>query len=79
MAARLRGADVEYLHVPVTVKAPGGNDRYEAPFLLDTGAIDSMAPATALRRIGITPVGSKTYELADGSRQEFSFGIAQIL
>jgi hypothetical protein len=57
--------------VPVTVKALGGNDRYEAPFLLDTGAIDSMAPATALRRIGITPVGSKAYELADGSRRRF--------
>ena len=78
MAVRMRGADVGFIYVPVSVKAVGGDDRYEAPFLLDTGAIDSMAPATALRRAGIAPVGSKTYELADGSRQEFPFGLARI-
>lgn len=67
-----------FIYVPVSVKAVGGDERYEAPFLLDTGAIDSMAPATALRKVGVEPVGSKTYELADGSRQEFPFGLARI-
>jgi clan AA aspartic protease len=78
MAVRLRGANVGFIYVPVSVKAVGAEGRYEAPFLLDTGAIDSMAPEGALRKAGITPVGSKTYELADGTRQEFAFGIAQI-
>ena len=78
MAARLRGADVGFIYVPVSVKAVGGEERYNAPFLLDTGAIDSMAPGAALQRVGITPVGSKVYELADGRRQEFRFGLAQI-
>ena len=68
-----------FIHVPVSVKAPGTvQDRYDALFLIDTGAIDSMAPASELRRVGITPVGRKTYELADGSRQEYAFGVAQI-
>jgi clan AA aspartic protease len=78
MAVRLRGADVGFIYVPVSVKAVGGEDRYEAPFLLDTGAIHSMAPAAALRKVGVEPVGTKTYELADGSQQEFRFGLARI-
>jgi len=70
---------VGFVHVPVSVKVPGSSeDRYEALFLVDTGAIDSMAPSHELRRAGIQPVGRKTYELADGSRQEFAFGLAQI-
>ena len=67
-----------FIHVPVSVKALGGDERYEAPFLLDTGAIDSMAPAAALRKVGVEPVGTKTYELADGRQQEFRFGLARI-
>lgn len=68
-----------FIHVPVSIKAPGGSqDRYDALFLVDTGAIDSMAPSSALLKAGIQPVGRKTYELADGSRHEYAFGVAQI-
>ena len=67
------------IRLPVSVKAPGtSRDRYEASFLVDTGAIDSMAPSSELRRIGIQPVGRLTYELADGSRKEYEFGIVQL-
>jgi clan AA aspartic protease len=52
--------------------------RYRADFLVDTGATDSMAPAGALRRAGIKPVGSTAYELADGSIRQFSFGLVVI-
>lgn len=51
---------------------------FRAEFLVDTGATDSMAPASALRRIGIKPVGKTTYELADGTPVEFEFGTAVI-
>lgn len=51
---------------------------FQAEFLVDTGATDSMAPASALRRIGIKPVGKTTYELADGRPIEFEFGTAVI-
>ena len=68
-----------FIRVPVSVKAPGqSQDHYNALFLVDTGAIDSMAPSSELRRAGVQPVGRKTYELADGSRQEYEFGLAQI-
>src|SRR5215467_1671694 len=76
---RASGEPVGFIHLPVSVKVPGASvDRYEAVFLVDTGAIDTMAPSSELRRIGIEPVGRETYELADGSSQEFEYGIAQL-
>lgn len=51
---------------------------FEAVFLVDTGATDSMAPASELSKAGIQPVGITTYELADGSLREYPFGLAQI-
>ena len=43
------------LHVPVLVKAPNRSTAgYEALFLVDTGAIDSMVPASAALKAGIT-------------------------
>jgi clan AA aspartic protease len=67
------------IHVPVAIRRVASVDGvYRAQFLVDTGATDSMAPASELRRIGVTPVGSKTYELADGARHEYAFGLARI-
>jgi predicted aspartyl protease len=37
-----------------------------------------MAAASDLSRAGITPVGRRTYETADGSVHEYRFGLAQI-
>jgi predicted aspartyl protease len=37
-----------------------------------------MVPTAELRRIGVESVGTTTYELADGTRQQFSFGLVQI-
>ena len=51
---------------------------YHASFLIDTGATDSMAPASELRRLGIEPAGRQTYRLADESLQEYVFGLARI-
>lgn len=67
------------IHVTVSLKAPAGSDgTYETLFLVDTGATDSMAPSDELARIGIRPVGTTTYELANGTLHEYPFGLAQI-
>lgn len=67
------------LNVTVSLRRPGStNGHYEAVFLVDTGASDTMAPASELNRAGIEPAGRLTYELADGTLHEYSFGIAQI-
>ena len=65
-------------YVTVALKAAGGRKRYQADFLVDTGATDTLAPAAALRKIGVKPVGKMAYELADGSLQEFEFGLVEI-
>lgn len=67
------------IHVTVGLKAFDRlNDSYEAEFLVDTGATDSLAPSVELRRIGVQPIGKMAYELADGTLQEYPFGLVQI-
>jgi clan AA aspartic protease len=65
-------------HVSVTIKNPKTDEYFESRFLVDTGAMDSLVPASDLTKIGIQPVGKKTYELADATRIEFDYGLAVI-
>ena len=66
-------------NVTVSMRPPCGTQPpYATQFLVDAGATDSFAPASALRAAGIFPVGKSTYELADGSVAEYDFGLAQI-
>jgi clan AA aspartic protease len=65
-------------YVTVVLKATGGRKKYQANFLVDTGATDSLAPAAELRKIGVKPIGSTAYELADGSLEEYQFGLVEI-
>ena len=67
------------LHVSVALRVPGSSGSgFESLFLVDTGAMDCMAPAAELAKVGIRPIGRTTYELADGTVNEFAFGLAQI-
>jgi len=67
------------IHVTVTLKASQkAKKEYEADFLIDTGATDSMAPASELEKAGIVRRGKITYELATGEMIEFDFGIVEI-
>ena len=65
-------------HVDVKIGRLGSRELYDAKFLVDTGAMDAMAPASELRRVGIQPVGKRTYELASGEIQEYEYGLAEI-
>src|SRR6266545_4383918 len=79
MTIRKQGEKVGFIHIPVSLKVLAGSEiSYEAEFLVDTGATDSMAPASALARVGIKPVGKLPYQLADGRIVEYEFGLAQI-
>ena len=51
---------------------------FEAEFLVDTGAIDCLAPRDKLIAAGIKPEGKSVYELADGRPIEFEYGFARI-
>lgn len=66
-------------HVTVSVVNPTDpQKRWEALFLVDTGATDCMAPGNQLRAIGIQPRGKRTYELADGTEIVLEIGVAEI-
>jgi clan AA aspartic protease len=54
------------------------NKTYESVFLVDTGATDSLVPSNELEAIGIRKEGRMSYELADGTVKEYSFGLARI-
>lgn len=51
---------------------------YEAIFLVDTGAMDSLAPGDELEKIGIQREGKMSYELADGTVKEYPYGLVRI-
>ncbi len=65
-------------HVAVTIRNSRTCESFTKNFLIDTGATESMAPASDLKRIGIKPVGKKEYELASGELAMFEFGLAEI-
>ena len=56
------------------IKGVGGS--FSMPFLVDTGAADTIIPANELEKIGISREGKRAYELADGSVVSFDVGYA---
>ncbi len=72
---------MEFTHVTVRLRnMTTRNGDYEADFLVDTGATDSLAPGAELRKIGLRAIGETAYELANGAVEEFEFeyGLAEI-
>ena len=67
------------IHVEVTIRNPGERSRsWAGPFLVDTGATDSIVPRRHLEGIGLEPVERMVYELANGTRVPMDVGVAQI-
>jgi clan AA aspartic protease len=67
-------------HVDVKIRSLGSsNGAFEAKFLVDTRATDSLVPAVDLKWIGVQPVGKNAYELANGKVEEYEFGLAEIV
>jgi clan AA aspartic protease len=65
-------------HVTVTLKPLTGRKKYEAEFLVDTGAIDCLAPASALERLGVRREARDVYELATGDTVELDVGFVRV-
>lgn len=65
--------------VQITVRNPADSARsWEGPFLVDTGAVDSLIPRERLEQIGLRPEGNRTYELADGRQVEMDITVARL-
>lgn len=68
------------IHVTVSVTSmTGEGDPYEADFLVDTGAIHSMAPRDRLLAAGVQVEGKAVYELANGEAVEYEHGYARMV
>jgi clan AA aspartic protease len=66
-------------HVTVRVSPLTSSKRgFQGEFLVDTGALDCLAPASALRKAGVKVEGRDVYELADGQTAEYSYGHVRV-
>ncbi len=50
----------------------------QGEFLVDTGAIDCLAPESWLKKAGIRKEGKSVYELANGTVVEYPYGFARV-
>jgi clan AA aspartic protease len=53
-----------------------GRDKVEVEFLIDTGAIYSVIPASTARKLGLQKLGREEFTLADGSHRSYDIGEA---
>lgn len=66
-------------HVTVTLSnLTADGEAFEEEFLVDTGAIDCLAPSCALTKAGIVAEGRDVYELANGEIVEYPYGFARV-
>lgn len=66
-------------YVDVTIRNPAAPERtWTGPFLVGTGAFDSLVPRSRLEAIGLLPRGSREYTLADGQRIALDITIAEL-
>jgi len=67
------------IYTDVVIRNPSDPARsWTGSFLVDTGAIETLAPASQLQAIGIEPVSPRLYELADGSEVRLGVGIGRM-
>lgn len=56
-------------HIDATIANPASRRRStRLSFLVDSGAVYSVAPASVLRKLGVKPRSRRTFTLADGSQ-----------
>ena len=66
-------------YVDVTVRNPAQRTRtWTEAFLVDTGAIDSLAPRRSLEAIGLKPTGRRKYATADGREVELDVTVGEL-
>ena len=75
---RKGASNILLTRVAVRLRSFSSNDFYQSQFLVNTGATDSLAQASELKKIGIKAIGKMAYELATGTIVEYEFGLAEI-
>ena len=67
------------IHVDVTIRNPADPSRsWRGPFLVDTGATDTVVPPECIDTVGLEPRAQRTYEMADGRSVRMNVAVAEI-
>ena len=61
---------------PLRISSMDGQQSLDIEATVDTGAFYSTLPARLLRELGIEPMGSRRFLIADGRRVEMEYGQA---
>ena len=61
---------------PLRISSMDGQQSLDIEATVDTGAFYSTIPARLLRELGIEPMGSRRFLIADGRRVEMEYGQA---
>ena len=64
--------------VGITVSNREGTSSHDLDALVDTGAFFSLLPSPILNDLGIVPVETRTFNVADGRRLEMAVGEAMV-
>ncbi len=65
-------------NITLNVGGPGTEPLTPVSALVDTGAVHAMLPASLLERLGVAPLDTIEYGLADGSRVAYDYGMARL-
>ena len=77
-AAPQSGKDMGTFSVEIGVSNLDRGPRTPVLAMVDTGAFDSMLPASLLKGLGLEPMEREVFTLADGSEVEYETGMAWI-
>ena len=61
---------------PMRISSMDGQQSLDIEATVDTGAFYTTLPARLLRELGIAPIGSRRFLIADGRRVEMEYGRA---
>ena len=65
--------------INVAIRNPSEPERvWEAEFLIDTGAVDTLVPRQHLEAIGLVPEGTRIYGLANGQEIVMDVAVARL-
>ena len=65
-------------YVTIEIGDPQGQRFEELQALVDSGSTTTVAPTSALRRMGITPARRETFEFADGRRVDMDMAETKV-
>ena len=63
---------------PIRISGMDGQRSVDVDATVDTGALFTMLPARTLHYLGVEPIGSRTFLIADGSSVEMEVGEARV-